>query len=69
MLVKDLEDRKDLIFVSDSQDVQAIREYLGHKYDDDYDSYFVKVGEGEYEEVYGMYGIIPYLKEQVYKIF
>jgi hypothetical protein len=48
-----------LQFVSDSQDVQAIREHLGTAAGN-YDAFFVDTRDGEYTEVWGMCGIVPY---------
>lgn len=53
-----------LQFVSYSQDVTAIKEYLGPDAAD-YDSFFVAVGDGDYTEVWGMCGIIPYKSKLV----
>ena len=41
----------DLIFLSDSQDVQALKEHLGGTLVQKYDSFFVKIIEGDYSEV------------------
>lgn len=49
----------ELQFVSDSQDVQAVRESLG-EIAAEYDAFFVNVGDGEYTEVWGIVGIVPY---------
>lgn len=55
-----------LIFVSDSQDVTEIKSFFGnHPVIDNYDSFFVAIDEGEYSEVYGMEGIVPYLYKSV----
>ena len=66
MKVKDLEDRDDLIFVSDSQEVQAFKESIGFGYAPD--SLFVKIEDGECTEVYGMCGIIPFLNYEIWRI-
>jgi len=66
MQVKDL-DSKQTIFVSDSQEVESIKQNLGIE-NTSFDSFFVVTGEGEYTEVYGMNGIIPYLGKNVYKL-
>lgn len=50
--------------VSDSQDVQPLNEEFGT----DYDSFFIRVGDGDYLGVYGMYGIIPTLNKRVYQV-
>jgi hypothetical protein len=51
---------KDLQFVSDSQDVQAIRESLGNAAGN-YDAFFCRVKDGEYKEVWGICGIVPHM--------
>jgi len=48
-----------LQFVSDSQDVQAIRELIGESASG-YDAFFVGVADGDYSEVWGICGIVPY---------
>jgi len=75
--VESINNRHDLQFVSDSQDVAAIKEYLqGFKAMhellnislEDYDSFFVKIEDGDYTEIYGMAGIVPYLYKTLDKI-
>ena len=56
-----------LTLVSDSQDVQAIREYLGEDAGN-YDAFFVDVRDGEYVEVWGMCGIVPYTSKLVSRL-
>jgi len=63
--VRDIPD--EYIFVSDTQDVEAIKEYLG-EVSDGYDSFFVLVGDGDYDDIYGMFGIVPWLSRRVYRI-
>lgn len=69
MKVSDLEQGEGVFtFVSDSQDVEAVRDTLG-TVSEGYDSFFVKLdGDGDYAEVYGMAGIVPKLNKTVYKI-
>ena len=44
-------------FVSDSQDTAPIKDSIaGAK---DYDSFFVLAADGDYQEVWGMAGIVP----------
>ena len=50
---------KRLQFVSDSQDVQAVRESIG-KSADGYDAFFVDIADGDYIEVWGICGVVPY---------
>jgi len=57
-----LNNRTDLSFVSDSQDVDAVRDHFGLDWAGrEYDAYFVACSEGEYTEVWGMCGTVPYL--------
>lgn len=65
--VYDLDADSDLMFVSDSQDVAAIREHIGPDAED-YDSFFVATADGDYTRVYGMEGIVPLGSKRVYAI-
>jgi hypothetical protein len=50
----------DLQFISDSQDTAAIRFDFGPDWNGfEYDSYFVRIADGEYQEIWGMCGIVP----------
>lgn len=51
-------------FVSDSQDVAPINELTGK----DFDAYFILIGDGEYKEAYGMYGIVPTFDKLLTKV-
>lgn len=53
-------------FVSDSQDVEPIKHSF--KKAKEYDSFFVRVENGEYVSIYGMCGIVPYLSKLATKI-
>lgn len=53
---------RDLEFLSDSQDRETIRQAL-HGKGNDYDAFFVRVVDGEYQEVWGIAGIVPYLSK------
>ena len=56
-------------FVSDSQEVFDILKQLGVDVEE-YDSCFVAITEdGEYEEVWGMDGIIPMNTKTVYQLY
>lgn len=50
---------KHLEFVSDSQDVEAIKQHVGAPADG-YDAFFISVADGDYTEVWGIVGIVPY---------
>ena len=67
--VQNLNKRKDLILVTDSQDVKAIKDHLGHHEDvEDFDGFFVKIEDGDYSEIYGFEGSVPWLGKSVYNI-
>jgi len=58
-----------LQLVTDSQDVQAICEHLGLRgLDLGYDAFFVDVQDGEYVEVWGMCGTVPYNSKLVSRL-
>jgi hypothetical protein len=48
-----------LEFVSDSQDVAPIKEHIGESAEG-YDAFFVSIADGDYTEVWGICGIVPY---------
>jgi hypothetical protein len=56
-----------LQFISDSQDVQAIRDHLGEDAGN-YDAFFVDVQNGDYVEVWGMVGIVPHTSKLVSRL-
>lgn len=62
--VCDIQTDTALAFVSDSQEVTPINETYGT----DYDSFFIEIGDGDYIRVYGMYGIVPYFSNILYKV-
>ena len=65
MTVQDINNREDLTFCEN--DADFIKEYIGEKAQE-YDTFFVKVENGDYSEIYGMYGIIPNLYKKLYRI-
>jgi len=50
----------DLMLLSDSQDIQAVKEYLGSPDWFDYGCLFVKVCDGDYSEIHGCESNVPY---------
>lgn len=57
----------DYVFLSDSQCLEDIKDYVGSKAYG-YASFFVRVEDGDYQEVWGCYRMVPYLDERVYRI-
>lgn len=67
--IRSINDRTDLTLVTDSQDVQAIKEHFGNpEVLNDFDGCFVKVEDGEYAEVLCFEGIVPELDKSLYEI-
>jgi len=65
MRVRDLPE--DFLFVSIDLEVEELKKHLG-KEAEEYDSFFIKVENGEIVEAYGMHGIIPHDDKIVWKI-
>jgi hypothetical protein len=61
-------DGRELILVTDSQDTNHIREYFNSLEGSEFDSYFVRVADGDYAEVWGFFGIVPDNNKTVYRI-
>lgn len=66
-----------MVFVSNSQDVQAIKNDLGYQakmpngytfHLKDIDAFFVEITDGDYGEIWGMSGIIPYNTREVIRV-
>ena len=71
ILIKEIQniESDSLMFISDSQDVDSLIEYLGSTPDlSDYDSFFVEIGEGDYIQIWGMLGIVPTFEKTLVKI-
>lgn len=72
MKIKDIEKRKDLQLLTNSQDVKFIKKYLGNdiaQFDlECIDGFFVKEEDGDYIEIYGFSGCIPYLCKELYRL-
>jgi hypothetical protein len=66
LTVKDIEN-KDLVFTNSDCEVETIKTHLGKKAKE-FDSFFVHVRNGDYAEVYGMMGSVPYLNRQVVQL-
>lgn len=50
---------KDLQFVSDSQDVDFIKQHCG-SIANEFDAFFVSIKDGDYTEIWGIHGIVPF---------
>ncbi|MBS3748163.1 MAG: hypothetical protein KGY67_00500 [Candidatus Thermoplasmatota archaeon] len=67
--IRSIEHRDDLQLVTDSQDVDAIKDYFGNPdWMDEFGGCFVNVKEGDYDEVYCFNGNVPYLDKSLFKI-
>lgn len=64
--VRELGKREDLLLITDTHDTELIHEEFPES--KEFDGFFVKVENGDFIEVYGFYGIIPYLDKMCCKI-
>jgi hypothetical protein len=63
--INDIQDRNDLMLITDSYEVNYILDYFGYPAPDDDDhmdfsGLFVLVGDGDYEEVFAFEGCVPF---------
>jgi hypothetical protein len=65
--VSELDKKSDLQFVNADYEVSEIKKYAG-KSADDYDSFFVKIKDGDYSEIWGITGIVPTLTKTAYRV-
>ena len=71
--INDIQDRKELMLITDSLEVNYILDYLGYSSPDDDDPFefsglIVLVGDGDYDEVYAFEGCVPYLYKDLWLI-
>ena len=71
--INDIQDREDLMLITNSFEVKYILDHLGYPAPDneesiDFSGLFVLVGDGDYDEVYAFEGYVPYLNKDLWKI-
>jgi len=71
--IADIQNRDDLILLSDSQEVKPILSDLLYFACDDYrlfdfDGLFVSLQDGAYAEIYAFEGTVPYLYKDLWQI-
>jgi hypothetical protein len=71
--IADLQNRNDLILITDSQEVQAILSdlnYFALEEDRllDFDGLFVSIQDSAYAAIFAFEGIVPYLWKDVFRI-
>lgn len=71
--INDIQEREDLMLITDSYEVNYILDYFGYPAPDDEDQMdfsglFVSVRDGDYEEVYAFEGCVPYLYKDIWMI-
>ncbi|NLN70320.1 MAG: hypothetical protein GX142_05995 [Chloroflexi bacterium] len=70
--IKNIQDREDLILITDSLEVEHIikdSEYLGTDEDQiEFTGLFVLLADSDYREVYGFEGCAPYLNMDLWRI-
>lgn len=67
MTIQDIDNRDDLDLITNSQDVKFFCERTGRPYDEGM-GLFIKIVDGEIEELYSFAGEIPYLYKQLEKL-
>jgi len=70
--INDIQDRRELMLITDSLEVKYILDYLGYPAPDDDDpmdfsDLFVLVRDGDYEEIYAFEGCVPYLYKDLWQ--
>jgi hypothetical protein len=67
--IEALESRGDLQLVTDSQDVEAVKEHFGNVPEvSQFGGFLVDIEDGDYQDVYGFYGSVPGKEKRTYKI-
>lgn len=64
--IKDIQ--SDYILINLSQDVQFIKDYFSSMVVNKFDSFFVKIENGDYTDIIGFYGSVPYIDKNAYVI-
>lgn len=65
--ISGLEDYTHLQLVTTEPDISQIKEMVGG-ISTNYDAFFVDVNRGEYTEVWGFKGVVPYVQKQAERI-
>jgi len=64
-----MEYQPDFMLLTDSQDVEAIKDYFGNdELINEYDGFFVKIRDGDYSRIYAFYGNVPFNWKELYEI-
>ena len=71
--INDIQDRRDLMLITDSFEVKHILDYLGYPAPDydhpmDFSGLFVLVGNGDYDEVFAFEECVPSHNKVLWKI-
>jgi hypothetical protein len=71
--IADLQNRDDLVLLTNSQDVKEILDDLnfftqGDEYLEDINGLFVSLHDGAYGEIYAFEGTVPYLTSDIWKL-
>lgn len=74
MLIRDIPSSDSIILVTDSQDVQHIKDHLNAAmshipdFASDFDSFFVEFLDRDYGRIWGFFGIVPHLDRLCYLV-
>lgn len=56
------------ILLSDTQDTSAIIQLCG-EVANEFDSFLVSINDGDYDEIWGFFGVVPSLDKIAYRIY
>lgn len=59
--VRDIPKDENIMYIENSQDIQAVKEHLGNPEWFDYGCLFVEILDGDYGTIYGCESNVPYL--------
>ena len=69
MYVNEIDERPEFSLISDSQDIEAILEYLGcSELKDQIGCMFVEIDNGDYGEIYYCEYSVPWLNARIYDL-
>jgi hypothetical protein len=67
MKIKDIQNRQELVLITDSQEIKAVAEGIGKDLSC-YGCLFVEIIGCEYGDIYACLNSIPYLDQELFKV-
>lgn len=67
--IADINEKPEYLLITDSQDVKAVFDHIGDtNLYEEYQGLFVKLGDGEYLEIWGFSGQVPLLHKLIERL-